>query len=687
MSAITQIKSGMEDVLMKAVTLHGRCYIADGFGRQQTWDGWAAATQNHGIEKPPSAPTDEGTNISGSLTVGGKYKARVEYYNNDKDQPSAYSPASAVITCQSNGGIRITVPADSAVDSQVTHIRCGLTADGQNVFRRDGGTTEVMKAYTGSAITFDFTVAENARKIVMGRLNTAGTANLNIHGVPPTCPFMVVYQDKIFMFGTRVFSGGTATMTADPTVTIAGDVLPTGIKNMYFQVDGDSRRYNIDSRTDDTNFELKESYAGSTGALKTYYIYGDSAVLFWTYIDENLVSYPGSWRASDFLPINADDNWKGTGLGIAHNQIIILKERSVGRLSGSSSLDYFYSPISDEIGCVAPYTIHTNKNGDCVFLSDRGLYLTDGVNLVNLAEGSIDNMFTGEGDPPWKVEKSRLAHAVAEYDEENNRSHLKISSTGETTNNKYLEFDYNKLDDVMAGWNDGDGIVGHAIGVIEDSDGRQRLAFGCNGGVDADKGFVYYYDKDATNDGAGDGTTVRGTATAVSSTEITDDDANFTDDIIGCTCFMIAGTSIGSSSRIKTRDSTTKFTVETAFDTTPVIGDTYSIGALDSYRVTKWYDWGTLGDKVLEWIKIAFKQVSYSLNFYMYRNKSSTASITKTLDMDTADRYRRFKAGLNRGNLHQFKVGIKDVGKPFEITEMEFTSKLQGKPSDHQETT
>lgn len=675
------IKEGMQDSLMQACTLGRHCYIVDGYSKNVAYDGWSDPT-NMSIEPPVAAATDEGTNLAGSLIVGGTYKCKFEYYNINKGQPSGISPASAEITCQSNGGIRVDIPADATIDSQITHIRAYLTSDGGNVYRLDGS-----KAYTGTAIEYDFTIAENARITVMGELNAAGTANVDIHGIFPVVPYIISHKGRIYGFGTKVFSEGSATVTnGDATVTIAGDTLPTGIKNMYFVIEGSSRRYLISSRTDDTNFELTEEYDGDTASEQTYYIYGENSILYYSYIDTFGTSYPESWPFTYWIPINQDDGDEGTGLGVAHDQIILFKKRSMGMLSGSSSADFVFTTISTEEGAISGYTIDNNDKGDLIFLSEKGLCITNGVQIVNLTRGNIANIFTGEGSPPWEVNKVRLPYAVGCYDPTTNRYRLWLSSSGSSTNNKYLEYDFNKIEGIEIGWTEGDGIVGHACGIIEDADGISKLAFGCDGGAgETSKGFVYYYDEDATNDGAGTISTKRGTATSATVNSITDSTATFTDAIIGCNVKILTGTGEGQIRRIYTKDSTTKFTVEENWDTNPDTTSLYAIGFIDAYRTSKWFDIGVLGGKALRMIKTVFKQAAYTCFFKLYENFSSTVKTEKDINLDKSKEYYQFMLGMNRSKHFQIKIGKSDVDTPICIREVQVEMIARGKKGDFAE--
>ncbi len=676
------IQSGRKDLLCSAATLQGKCFIVSGQDRNVSYDGWVDPV-NQSIEAPPACATDEGSNIAGSLVVGGKYKVKFEYYNKNRGVPSGMSPESAEITCQSNGGIRVNIPANAGVDSQVTHIRAYLTANGGSVYRLDDADG---KEYTGSAITYDFTKAESARTVPMGELAADGKSNIDIHGIFPTCKYILDFKDRLWGLGTEVFSGGTvAVENGSKTVTLSGDTLPTGIADGYthFHIDGDSRKYLIDSRTDDTHFELEDNYDGTTGSGKSYYIYGEDSYLYYSYITSGGIPYPESHPADHYLPIGKGDNDVCTGIGVTYNQIVVFKTRRMGIVSGTSQSNYQFTTITTEIGCVSGYTIDNNDKGDLLFLSEKGLCLTNGNEIVNLSESQIGNVFTGEGNPPWTVEKSLLGNACGAYDILTNRYILFITESGETQNIKRLVYDFNKVNGVAIGWYEGDGIVARCCGILEDSDGSPKVSFGDDGGANGDKAYVYSYDEDATNDGAGTTSTKRGTVTAADATSLTDDNATFTDDILGCNVSIISGTGAGQAvRRIYTRDSATKFTIETAWDTTPDTTSVYAIGAIDAYRQFKWMDFGALGNKVLDKIILIFKQAAYSCYVKVFNDYSTTEKIDKTISLDTSKGYRMLRIGQNRARLHQLKIGLNDVDKPICIKEIKVEFRGVGKPSE-----
>ena len=77
--------TGYQDEPIQLVYFNGRHYGFNGQDINFCWDG--VSITNMGIAAPSAAATDEGTNLTGSLTVGGVYKIKYEYYNTNKQRP------------------------------------------------------------------------------------------------------------------------------------------------------------------------------------------------------------------------------------------------------------------------------------------------------------------------------------------------------------------------------------------------------------------------------------------------------------------------------------------------------------------------------------------------------------------------------------------------------------------------
>lgn len=99
---------------------------------------------------------------------------------------------------------------------------------------------------------------------------------------------------------------------------------------------------------------------------------------------------PESFQASDFIDCNLNDGDKIIGLGIANNAILVLKERSVGKLtpiainSGGvervGSRKYIYEQLSSEVTGLSHHTL-TSVDIFAIWLGRDDIYGTDGAQI------------------------------------------------------------------------------------------------------------------------------------------------------------------------------------------------------------------------------------------------------------------------------------------------------------------
>jgi hypothetical protein len=640
---------------------------------------------NMGIEVPPSAATFN-ANLNGDLEVDGVYYFKFTYYNINKMIESDPSPVSAEMTAgsgASTNGITITIPADATMDSQVTHVKVYRTTNGGSVYYYSG-----MVAYDGTETTYDDEVADAALSDVMGELNASETGNTNVRGVPPVCPYGKAHKNRIFLFGGYVYTTGTVTTTADPTVTGSGTSWTSGMKDFYFQVEGDTRKYVISSITDTTHLELTESYAGTPAAGSSYYIWSEDSILYYSYIDLNGNAEPESFPSTYWIQVSLNDGDKGTGLGEVYNQLLVCKKNHLYVLSGTSESDFAITPINSPVGCVSHWSIDNDELGNAIFASEKGVYITNGTDVTSITNETIQNIFTGENNPPWSIENSRLQYCHGVYDRLTKRYMLWVSSSGSTVTDKCLVYDFNKVDGIPIGWTVFS-VRANCSAIIEDTNGSPQVWFGDT------SGFACYFDETATNDGAGISTdeTRRGTATATfNTTTLQDSTATFntTDDgLKGCWVKILSGTGAGQE-RMIASNTATVLTLSTVWTTAPDATSVYAIGYIDAYRTTKVLDFQNLLDKTIERIRVVFKKITSATSLYIkrYENLTSTqAGNTKYVDLTltTGEHQTRFER--NKSKHHQIKVGVCDVDRPVTVYEMELEVSQHGKPSSTKEKT
>jgi len=221
--------------------LDGYLHMTNGLDRPVVTDG--ATTWNMGIDKPAAAATYVNNTISGSLTTTGTYYYYYVFWNSIRNRHSQFSPVSAEMTAGlASKGIRITIPANASLETGVDYVKVYRTLTTGSLYYYDG-----IKAYSGTAITYDSTLADTALGEIMGELDADGTTQLDIDGLPPTCPYMAAKGGRLGMAGRVVFSSGTAAVT-NGSATVTLSVAPTaGMKSWRFRVDGDTEEYIIAS--------------------------------------------------------------------------------------------------------------------------------------------------------------------------------------------------------------------------------------------------------------------------------------------------------------------------------------------------------------------------------------------------------------------------------------------------------
>lgn len=662
-------------------TLNDLCFAVNGIDKNLCYDG--IVVTNAGIVAPPATCTFS-ANIDGDLVQEGQYYYKFCYYNINKGIESDPSPISAVMTAgasASTDGIRITIPTDSTIDTQVTHVQVYRTANGGSVYYYDG-----QKAYTGTSITYDSTVADGSLVTVMGELNATSDGNVDVRGVPPVCPYIKAKDGRIGLFGGMLYDIGTVTVVnGNATVTGSGTLWTSGMVGWWFKKDGDSRKYVISSVTSATVLVLTQTYAGTGTAGSNYDVYSEASTFSYSYIDLNGNPEPESFPSTYWLPVNPDDGDEGTGLGIVHNQWCLCKKNHLYILSGTSPSDFTLTAISSPGGFISHWSLANDDLGNLIGASEKGVYITDGNSLISIADETIQNIFSGENNPPFSVDKSRLKYCHGVYDRLNKKYRLWVSSNGSSITDKCLVCDFNKVEGVMIGWSV-ETIRANASAIIEDSDGSPQVFFGDT------TGFVCYVAPTATNDGAGiaAGETRRGTATAGASTTLTQSTATFNttgNGLKGVWVKILSGTGAGQERKISSNTATV-LTIDPAWTVTPTATSVYAIGYIDAFWLSKVFDLGDLKDKILEEVRVVFKTVTTAASLFIkhYTNLTATQTgDTKYVDLTATKGEHQTRFARNRAIHHQLKIGICDTDKPCTIYEMGLNFSKHGRETSEKE--
>jgi hypothetical protein len=668
--------STTKDLYYTFTQLLGWLYEVNGYDRNIAYNG--STTRNMGIRMNGTAPTFN-ANVNGSLTPG-TYYYFYTYYNSDSNVESEPSATSAAMTAAANpnDGITINIPANASVDTQVTSVLVYRTVSGGSLLYYED---EVP--YDGTATTYNSINADSTLVTPFGEVDSTGTTQLYTNGLPITRPYIYTWNNRVWTWGVKTYTTGTATVTnANATVTGVGTAWTDGMAGMQFRSSADAKVYyvlsvNVAAQT----LVLDSVYEGITGT-KIYAIYPEKGYVEFSYIDSrtNFI-YPEQFPYYYYLPVDPDDGNTETGLGSVMNKLLLCKDGSLYTVSGDTPANFGVFKINSPTGCVAGRTIANDSLGRAIFLSDRGIWMTDGVTAWSISK-DIENIFTHEGQAPYFINTNKLIDCHAVFDSSKNKYFFWHASSNSSVCNKVLMGDFNMLDGQgNPQWFIFD-IDANASAIGSDADGKTYVYFG-----DED-GYIYKIDT-STNDGAGSSvaTTRRGTVTSSTANSLTDSTATFNtagDGYKSLYVSIVAGTGVGQRKKILS-NTATAITITTNWDTSLDTTSVYAVGAINSYWRTKFFTFDSYKYKLIRYIKLIFKRVttSYGISInrcgdYCLEDRAETDAIyggneTVTVDMYVPPAYRKVFFSPNKAIVHQLTFSLNDVDRPFSIKELEIT--------------
>jgi len=319
---------------------------------------------------------------------------------------------------------------------------------------------------------------------------------------------------------------------------------------------------------------------------RNYLIFGNTV--------ENSVERPTRFRWSnvgttetysddDYVDISTFAGDEIIGFAELYGDLYIFLTQSIWKASLVGGDDVFvFTKIVDGIGAISTYAIkvvNLSDNRTAVIFNDdqkrvlmfNGALVTD---IGKIIQPTLDN-----------INESRLQYAVGTFD--GREYYLSISDGGKSTNDVIFAY-YTDINE----WTKYYQIDANAMAQVKESDGEIKTYFGNY------KSFVYWLDNpDKTSDvdgavgivdsvGTVDTTTQTGAQAIVDSTIAS---GTYTGAIIRIT----SGTAAGSEALVLTNlNGGTGVAVASAFATTPDSTSVYSIGDIDAYYTTKWYDFG-----------------------------------------------------------------------------------------------
>lgn len=295
-----------------------------------------------------------------------------------------------------------------------------------------------------------------------------------------------------------------------------------------------------------------------------------------------------TWTDDDFVDISTFAGDEIIGFSELYGDLYIFLEKSIWKASLVGGDDVFiFTKIIDGIGAVARDSIVTvnltEQRSGILFLSEsKNVYLFNGVSVEDAGfkiQPTLDD-----------INEARIQYAVATYD---NHEYLLSVSQGSSSENDRVY----SLQTEIGEWTIYDQINANAFAQVKETTSLIKTYFG---NYDS---FVYWFDNPDNKvdvDGATgtvDSVQTVNTTTATGVQALVDttiSSGTYTGAIVRIT----SGTGVGGETVVLTNlAGDTGIVVTVPFTTTPDSTSVYSIGDIDAYYKTKWYD---LGDSARE---------------------------------------------------------------------------------------
>jgi len=155
--------------------------------------------------------------------------------------------------------------------------------------------------------------------------------------------------------------------------------------------------------------------------------------IYWSDINNE-----GAWTDTNFINIANDDGQEITGIKVLSDRLVVYKTRSIYNVffTGDTTIPFILpggGKSNSAVGCVAPFSIQELENGH-VFLSTDGFYFYDGNNSFKISD-KITTTLLG-------YNTAKFGQAVSLVQKDKNRYWCSLSSSGQTTNDRVLVWDY-----------------------------------------------------------------------------------------------------------------------------------------------------------------------------------------------------------------------------------------------------
>jgi hypothetical protein len=330
-----------------------------------------------------------------------------------------------------------------------------------------------------------------------------------------------------------------------------------------------------------------------------------------------------TWSNDDYTDIATYAGDEIIGVSELYGDIYLFLKSSIWRVTLIGGDDVFsYQKIVDNVGAIARDSIQNlvwpnNKQGIVFLAQDKRVYLFDGISVTDIGrtiQPTLDD-----------ISASRLQYAVSTYDYEN--YYLAATPDGGSQNTQLLVYNVK-----IGEWYRYSDINVNAFGRVEDSNVIKTYF----GNYDA---FVYWMDDpDKKNDVDGAQGIIDGVA-IVNTDVITGGVALYdltmpTGVYTGATVKITSGTGAGQEAVISSMTGVTGIVVTAAFGTTPDETSIYSIGAIDAYYHSKWFDFGdNTNQKIMRNVYFWAEEASDNAVDVDYAIDFGTSVASETVDL------------------------------------------------------
>jgi len=674
------IRSGLiKDQPCTGAVMGGSFIVSNGIDKVLSI-GLGLEISNAGIPAPEDKPTRASLVVGGDMEESAEYLYAYTLCSRTKGTESDPSPVSDVIeTSDTQSSVSLRIPAMTLdADDLIDAVRIYRSTANEEILYLDTSLSDDgFVDYSGSEILFESRCADDKLGRVLGVTNDTEDGNDNVSGVPVPSRYLAAHQGRVWYFETGRYRAGTiAIYSGSPIVVGTRTTWTAGMKGMTLVIEGESRSYIIESVTNATTLTLTESFSGTSNLTASYCIYGPSSFLRHSYIDVDGYSKPESIVEKDWVNTGRGGGDIGTGICPVGNNLLAGHTESLWLITGSGSLSYEGNPVTLSTGVASHRSMANDGKGRCIFGSIDGVYITDGQNVTSITDAHIQNIFSGAGNPPWRVDRAKLGYSHAVFDPIKNRYLYWVCSTDAEGNvpDYCLVYDFNLIGDTPIGWWWWT-VKATASAVINNADGIPTVYFA------NDHGYLNYFDDEATNDGAGDGDhTLRGVVDSATVNTLHDDDADFDQDgaIIGCPVHIL-WSSVGAEGQVGyvIFNDDQHLEIRGQWAIPPAKGDIYGIGAMDAYRDTVDMDLGTNLDKVVRRGMIIGSGTD-SCEVSLFLDFLTDAYETQTLDVDSGYGWEKIYFGVNRAKHYRLRTRLYDVGKRLEVKSIELEHLIHG---------